>query len=97
MGGGPTTVIHDQTIANGETRLAAELGLTDWLAAGLILPFRVYHTTIRYLDPAGSEVAIENPFVHHHNETLTGIGDPWLYGARREDDERLHSSVVGSA
>ena len=41
---------------------------------------RVFHTTIRYLDPSGHEVSIENPFIHHHDETLTGIGDPWLLG-----------------
>jgi thiol-disulfide isomerase/thioredoxin len=80
VGGAPSTVIHDQTIANGETRVAAELGLASWFAAGLILPIRVYNTSIRYLDPSGHEVAIENPDLHHHNETLTGFGDPWIYG-----------------
>jgi thiol-disulfide isomerase/thioredoxin len=80
VGGGPTTVIHDQTVANGETRLAGELGVNNWLAAGLILPFRLYNTSIRYLDPGGQQVQIENPFIHHHNETLTGVGDPWIYG-----------------
>ncbi len=43
------------------------------------MPLRVYHTTIRYVDPDGGEVQIENPFIHHHNETLVGPGDPWLY------------------
>ena len=80
VGGGPSTVIHDQTIANGETRLVGELGITDWLAAGFILPVRLYDTSIRYLDPSGQQVQIENPFIHHHNETLTGVGDPWIYG-----------------
>lgn len=80
VGGGPSTVIHDQTIRTGEARLAAELGLSDWLGLGLILPYRFYNTSVRYLDPAGAQVDIENPFIHHHNETLTGIGDPWIYG-----------------
>ncbi|MDB4957921.1 MAG: hypothetical protein JWO36_5490 [Myxococcales bacterium] len=79
VGGAPSTVIHDQTIANGEARIAAELGVTHWLAAGLILPLRVYNTSIRYLDPSGQQVTIENPDLHHHNETLSGVGDPWIY------------------
>ncbi len=77
---GPSTVIHDQDIVSSELRLAAELGVTSWLAAGLVVPFRIFDTSIRYLDQNGQQVSIENPFVHHHNETLAGLGDPWLLG-----------------
>lgn len=80
VGGSPTTVIHDQRIVSSESRLAAELGITSWFAAGLVIPVRVFRTAIRYVDPSGQEVAIENPFIHHHNETLVGVGDPWLLG-----------------
>jgi len=45
-----------------------------------VVPFRVFHTSIRYLDPSGQPVAIEDPFIHHHDETLSGLGDPWLLG-----------------
>ncbi|MFN0246039.1 MAG: cupredoxin domain-containing protein [Kofleriaceae bacterium] len=84
VGGRPAFVVHDQTIRNNESRLAAELGLVDGLAVGLVLPWRVFNTSIRYLDMSGTAVEIENPFVHHKNQTLTGIGDPWLFarGAR---------------
>lgn len=75
-----STVIHDQSIVSGESRLTAELGLARWLAAGLILPLRVHHASIRYLGADGQRVSIENPDVHHRNETLTGVGDPWLMG-----------------
>jgi len=78
VGVGPSTVIHDQHIFNSETRLVAELGVTSWLAASLVFPVRVFDTSIRYLDPAGQPVMIENPYVHHHDETLAGPGDPWL-------------------
>jgi thiol-disulfide isomerase/thioredoxin len=72
-------VEHDQSIVNSETRLVGELGLTDWLAADLVLPFRVFETRIHYLDPqTGQPVTIENPFIHHHNETLVGPADPWI-------------------
>ena len=44
-----------------------------------MLPFRVFDTHIRYLDPTtGQTVQIQNPNLHHHNETLVGFGDPWL-------------------
>lgn len=79
--GTPATVEHDQSIENTETRLVAELGLTDWLAADVVLPFRVFDTHIRYLDPTtGQVVQIENPTLHHRNEVLVGPGDPWLVG-----------------
>lgn len=80
IGRGPAMVVHDQHIVNSESRLAAELGVTSWLSLGLVVPLRVFHTTIRYLDANGREVAIDNPFVHHHNETLTGLGDPLVLG-----------------
>jgi thiol-disulfide isomerase/thioredoxin len=78
-------VVHDQTIRNNESRLAAELGLVDGLAVGLVLPWRVFNTSIRYIDMSGAIVQIENPFVHHKNQTLTGIGDPWLYARGTRD------------
>ncbi|NVB77156.1 MAG: hypothetical protein HOV81_02070, partial [Kofleriaceae bacterium] len=53
---------------------------------------RLYHTSIRYLDPGGSQVQIENPFVHHRNETLQGLGDPWLYGRAAK---KVGSFLVG--
>lgn len=70
--------MHDQHLVNGEARLVAELGATRWLAVGATLPLRVLHTTIRYLDPNGQQVAIAQPDLHHRDETLTGVGDPWL-------------------
>ncbi len=75
-----STVVHDQHIASGEGHLAADLGLSSWLGVGLLVPMRFYKTSIRYLDPSGQPVAIENPSLHHRDETLTGIGDPWIYG-----------------
>jgi thiol-disulfide isomerase/thioredoxin len=66
---------------NTESRLVSELGVLDWLAADVVLPFRVFDTHIRYLDPStGQVVQIENPTLHHRNEVLVGPGDPWLVG-----------------
>jgi len=44
------------------------------------VPLRVFSTSIHYLDESGRPVTIENPFIHHHNETLVGVGDPLLFG-----------------
>ncbi|HEV7556322.1 MAG TPA: cupredoxin domain-containing protein [Kofleriaceae bacterium] len=72
-------VEHDQSIINDETRLVGELGLASWLAADVVLPFRVFDTHIHYLDPmTGKAVQIEDPTLHHRNEVLVGPGDPWL-------------------
>ncbi len=79
-GVGPSTVIHDQNVFGSESRLVAELGVAPWFAVGVVVPFRVMSTSIRYLDPSGTQVSIENPFIHHHDETLAGLGDPWLLG-----------------
>jgi thiol-disulfide isomerase/thioredoxin len=72
-------VEHDQSTINDETRLVGELGVASWLALGVVLPFRVFDTHIRYLDPnTGGIVTIEDPNLHHRNEVLVGPGDPWL-------------------
>ncbi len=80
IGLGATTVIHDQRIRTSESRLVAELGITEWFAAGLVIPLRVFDTSITYRDMAGQAVDIEDPFVHHNNRTIVGLGDPWLIG-----------------
>jgi hypothetical protein len=104
VGGMPATVLHDQSILNAETRLSGELGLASWLAADLVLPFRVFDTHIHYRDPAtGQLVQIENPFLHHRNEVLAGPADPWLLArvattiARTTFSARLGTTIpIGS-
>ena len=70
-------MIHDQDIVTDESRLTADLGVLPWLSVGAVLPLRVFRTRIHYLED-GMPVAIENPFIHHHDETLVGPGDPWV-------------------
>jgi thiol-disulfide isomerase/thioredoxin len=76
--GEASTVVHDQTIRLGELRMAAELGVADDVGLSLSLPLRVVDTSIRYLDESGREVDIVNDDIHHRNETLVGLVDPWL-------------------
>ena len=79
MGAGPMEVIHDQSIALGELRVSAEVGVAEDLGVALLVPLRMVDTSIRYLDGA-REVEIVGDDIHHRNETLVGIADPWLLG-----------------
>ncbi|HEY0715557.1 MAG TPA: hypothetical protein VGF45_22940 [Polyangia bacterium] len=72
--------LHDQDIRPAELRAVVELGLTRHLGAELQAPFRVTQTRIRYSDLEGRAYEPLDPGVHHRNETLSGLGDPWLLG-----------------
>ncbi len=76
--------LHDQDLVPGELRAIAEVGLTPSWGLEAQLPFRVTRTTIRYATPGGAPYTPLDPDVHHRDETLAGLGDPWLlarYGA----------------
>ena len=70
--------LHDQDISPGEIRGTAEVGITRQLGFELQVPFRATRTTVRYTDLAGRPYEPLDPDVHHRDETLVGIGDPWL-------------------
>jgi hypothetical protein len=42
------------------------------------VPFRVVRTSIHYSDLGGAPYQPLDPDVHHRNETLAGIANPWL-------------------
>lgn len=97
VGVGPGEVVHDQSIALGELRLAAELGVADDVGVALTLPLRVVDTSIRYLDGGGQEVEIAADGVHHRNETLVGLVDPWLLAHWHRTIGALSIDVRGGA
>lgn len=72
-------LIHDQRLDALEFRASAQLGLTENFAIELRLPLRVTVSdiTYRYLDGTPFPDA-PNGSLHHRDETLVGIGDPWL-------------------
>ncbi len=78
VGRGVIDLVHDQTLWIGEARLAVDVGLPRGFALGLLVPYRVVDTAIRYLDANGAEVELTNPGIHHRDETLTGLGDPMV-------------------
>lgn len=75
--------IHDQRFAIGELRLFAELGLREWASLEVQLPVRVAATTITFRRLDGSAFTPEVPDLHHRDEVLVGLGDPWLQGRFR--------------
>src|SRR5688572_15038675 len=78
VGQGEREVIHDQTLFLGDARLTVDYGVTGDIAVSVMLPIRSVDTSIRYLAD-GAEVELTAPNIHHRDETLSGIGDPWLF------------------
>jgi hypothetical protein len=72
--------LHDQDIYPTELRTVFEFGLSPSWGLEAQLPFRVLATRIRFATPAGAPYVPLDRDVHHRNETLAGIGDPWLLG-----------------
>jgi hypothetical protein len=69
---------HDQSIYPLELRLLAEYGLNETFGIEAQLPFRSVTSTIEYTDESGASYEPLDPGVHHRNETVVGIADPWL-------------------
>lgn len=70
--------LHDQRIRIGELRVAAEYGLTERLGLRLLLPLKIMDTTITYRRLDGTAFEPDWVGIHHRNETLAGVTDPWL-------------------
>lgn len=70
--------LHDQMFYVAELRPTLEYQLLEPLSAELQVPLRVSATTVVYrrLDGTLFEPDYEN--IHHRNETLIGVSDPWL-------------------
>jgi len=71
---------HNQDLYPSELRTMIEVGLTRAIGAEMHIPLRLVRTTIRYTDPTGQPYVPLDADVHHRNETLYGVGDPWLLG-----------------
>jgi len=81
VGAGTTDIIHDQSIFFSEMRLSGRYGISDALSVELMLPVRYIDVGIVYRDQATRQpVELADPDIHHRNETLTGLVDPWLVG-----------------
>lgn len=61
-------------------RLFAEYGFTDRFGVEIQLPFKLYETSVVYRRLDGTAFTPDYSNIHHRNETLLGVGDPWLLG-----------------
>lgn len=71
---------HDQRFYVAELRPVAAVAITDVFAAELQLPVRVVDTTIRFRRLDGTRFDPDYENIHHRNESLFGLADPWLLG-----------------
>ena len=87
--------LHDQRFYVAELRPIVAFGLTDVFGLELQVPVRLVKTTIvfRRLDGTAFEPDYVN--IHHRNETLFGLADPWLLGRATAPIDTL--TVTGRA
>lgn len=73
--------LHDQHFYIAELRPIVAVGITKIIGLELQAPFRMVKTTIKFrrLDHRVFEPDYEN--IHHRNETLFGVADPWLFAS----------------
>lgn len=70
--------LHDQVLYVGELRGVLEHGIDDAWSIEAQLPVKLTRTTIEYRKLDGALFTPDYPNIHHRNETLFGVGDPWL-------------------
>lgn len=70
--------LHDQMFYVTELRPIFEVALLDRLSLEVQTPVRLNHTTIVYRRLSGDLYTPDYENIHHRNETLAGLGDPWL-------------------
>jgi len=70
--------LHDQRFYVGELRALLEVGFTETVSFVLQVPFRLSATTIVYRRLDGALFEPDYPNIHHRNQTLFGVGDPWF-------------------
>jgi len=72
--------LHDQRFTVAELRATVEYGLTDALGVEVQLPVRLNRTTVRFTALDGTPLVLDYENIHHRDETLFGLGDPWVVG-----------------
>ena len=72
--------LHDQRFYVGELRPIVAFGVTKAFAAEAQIPVRLVKTTIQFRRLDGTPFDPDYENIHHRNETLFGVADPWLLG-----------------
>ena len=74
---GPPLVWHVQDIRVADVVAVAEYGLKPGLGLNLTAFYRQVTTRIHFLDDVREPIDLPEGDIHHRNETLNGVGDPW--------------------
>ncbi len=85
--------LHDQVLYVSELRGIVDYGIDDRWGVEAQLPVQLTRTTIEYRHLDGVLFVPDYPGIHHRNETLFGIGDPWLRARRSFFGDPLLLSV----
>jgi hypothetical protein len=72
--------LHDQRFTLAELRASLEHGFTEALGVEVQLPVRLNRTTVRFTALDGTPLTLDYENIHHRDETLFGLGDPWVLG-----------------
>ncbi len=72
--------LHDLRFYVAELRPILAVGLTGQLALEAQLPMRVVHTRVQFRRLDGTPFEPDYQNIHHRNETIYGMADPWLLG-----------------
>jgi hypothetical protein len=72
--------LHDQRFYVAELRPIVGVGITKIFSAELQVSARILDTTIQFRRLDGTPFTPDYENIHHRNETLFGLGDPWLLG-----------------
>jgi hypothetical protein len=70
--------VHDQTLALAELRAFAEYGLNAGSTFQLQLPVKLIRSDITYRHPDGTRYPDDYVGIHHRDEMLAGLMDPWV-------------------
>lgn len=78
----PQPYRHLQDLDVAMLSLRAARGLAPGWGLEAMVPLRIVRSRIEYTDLAGAPYVPADPGLHHRNETLPGVGDPWLMVVR---------------
>ncbi|HEU0092826.1 MAG TPA: hypothetical protein VFS78_11965 [Vicinamibacteria bacterium] len=77
MDDAPPVAWHVQDLTVADAALVAEYGVARGVGLSLTSFYRQVTTRIHFQDLERRPVVLPQGDIHHRNETLTGIGDPW--------------------
>ena len=69
---------HVQDLTLGEASVGAAVGIARHLGIEALVPFRHVVSRVHFLDADRTPLERPEGDIHHRNETLAGIADPWL-------------------